>query len=603
MKRKMKSTRSVLFVFSFLALFPSVLMANPPDVPRDEPRDANFANDRALDRLNSRGGFGAGAGGYVPDDWERDGSAGFLGEGDDEQSYKDSAERERQKIDKRYEDSEEEINRQRQVYLGDKQAYQEEVEREKRLAALNKQKLDYQRAESIRELERFKKNAGPPDKWTNDQKTQYDKLVQKSAELFQPTEEESEEIQRHQDVRDKVYNEIRTAAYQMGNLSPEEVQARIDRAETADAATRTWRDFTFTGKMVTEVQDDIVRQRERGIFANNMMMASDLYLKRGGITPEERGIAEQIRANNMAARGFAADAISKDMAVIGLGTAADVGMIGVGRAVSKAVGAVGNYIRGGGGGTPPPGGTPSGGGGAGTAGSEAGQAGGAAGTKPVSSATQDAIDAGKAAVGKYGSLDQAADELIGGADDIVMPAEAAAANAEVDAIKASVSKLSPAEVEKLLAKTSNLTPAEIIQKAEILAQREALKQAILRGAVEDAAAAQSGAASGGTTQPFGGVLPVPGQGAGPATGGATQKFGGVLPLPGQAGGTTQQFGGVLPIPGQGAGQATSGATQSFGGVLPIPGQAAGSATQGFKGVLPLPGGGVSGASEAPTVVG
>ncbi|MBI4358061.1 MAG: hypothetical protein HY584_02060, partial [Candidatus Omnitrophica bacterium] len=472
---------TLLLFFALLLTVSSPALATLDEI---KDRGPDLASDRALDRLNRGGSFGAGGGGYVPDDWEREASGGFLGEGDDEQSYKDSAERERERINKRYKKHEDAEIEHRDKLTGiENEKYREDREREKRLDKLNKEKLDKDRDNAQHDIDRFNQTHGPQGGWTPEERAEYDKLVDKHAQLVQPTEEEAKDIQKHQEQRDKIYQQIRNGAFQMGNLSPEQVQERLDRAETADAATRTWRDFTFTGKMVTEVQDDIVRQRERGIFANNMIMSADLYLQNPNLTTEEREIAEGIRYQNLTARGAAADAISKDMAVVTLGVASDVGMLGVGRIVSKAVGAVGNAIRGGGGGgggAPGTGGS-GGAGGSGAAGTEAGQAaGGGAGAKPVSSATQDAIDAGKAAVGKYGSLDQAADDLIGAADDVVMPVEAAAANAEVAAIKASANKLSPAEVEKLFEKGANLTPTQIIQKAEILAQREALKQAILQ---------------------------------------------------------------------------------------------------------------------------
>lgn len=576
----------------------------------DEIKDRGADIDKSLRNLDRQGSFGAGGGGFVPDDWERDASAGFLGGGEDQESYEKSVDRERKKIDKRHK-ANEEAEQQHQWDLDKAQddSYREEKERKERLEKLNKEKLDQQRAESERELDRFKKNAGPQDKWTNEQKAEYEKLVQKNAALFEPTAEESEEIEKHQQTRENVAHDIRQSAYNMGKLSEDEVAERKLKATQSDLATKGWRDFTFTGKMVSEVKDDIFRQRERGIFSNNMIFASDLYLKRTDITQEQRQIAEQIRANNVTARGFAADAISKDMAVIGLGVASDVGMLGIGRAVSSVVGFVGKTIRGGGGGVPTPGG-----GGTGTAGQEAGQAGGqAAGQKAGQAAGQAADDyqkAADAAYKQYGSFDKAADELIGGADDVVMPLEAKAAQAEFGAIKASASKLSPAEVEKLFEKGANLTPTQIIQKAELLKS-----------------GFQPPSTTGGATPPGtgpSGFNPPPGwseggtvidQVGGQAAGGATQKFGGVLPLPGQGGGPTQQFGGVLPIPGQGAGSAAGGATQQFGGVLPIPGQGAGSAasgsTQAFGGVLPLPNPpgtvppviGATAATEAPTVVG
>ena len=132
-----------------------------------------------------------------------------------------------------------------------------------------------------------------------------------------------------------VNREINDLAAKMGGTSEDEKAERAQNARTAEAGTDTWRNITFTGRMVSEMGEDLFHQRELGIEANNMVIAARHYLKREDLTPGQRHAAEQYLARAIGARGNAAEAILQDSAVVLSGTAADVGTLGAGGMISR----------------------------------------------------------------------------------------------------------------------------------------------------------------------------------------------------------------------------------------------------------------------------
>ena len=602
-----------IFVLIFFLSFSSVSLANL-DNKRDEPKtDPNL---NSIDRINSRGDFSFGT-----SDWERQASAGFLGTGGDDDSFEEKVEGEREGIDKVHKEHDDAVDAREQQELKDwdkaqEQKYKEEAERKARLEKLDQEKLERDRADSQREIDRFNQNHGPSSGWTTEEHEKYDKLVEKNNVLNEPTQAEREQIDKQQNARDQVHNDIKKGAQQMGMMDDQSRLERENAHRMSNAATKGWRNWTFTGQMVNHVEQDIFNQREKGIVAKSMIISAEVYLKNPNLTPEQKKAAEQILAQNKFAMGAAADAISKDIAVILCGTTADVGMLGAGKAVTKVVGGLKTLIFGEAAASGTTAGATAGTTGATAAGTEAGTT---AGAKVAG--TEAGAQAGAKAAGQDMAQVQAAHDAkaaqeagkawrsgqnVNPGDSVVMPVEAAAAQAEMNAIKASASKLSQSEVDKLFQPGANLTPTQIIQKAEILAQREA--SAAATGAAPGTAANPLSGASGGWSE---GATVIGGKAATPATGqaaaGGTQAFNGALTLPhpppagAVSGGTTQAFGGVMPIPG-GAGTATA-ASEAATVSGNLTGNAAGGTTQAFKPVLPLPGGATTAATEAPTVVG
>src|SRR3990167_6020637 len=156
--------RTLLFLFAILLTVPPLALATLDEI---KDRGPDVASDRALDRLN-RGGFGAGAGSFpVPDDFERDASAGFLGGGEDQEEYEKSVERERKKIDRRYKKHEDAEMEHRDKLTGiENEKYREDREREKRFEKLNKDKLDRDRANAQHDIDRFNQTHGPAGGWS-----------------------------------------------------------------------------------------------------------------------------------------------------------------------------------------------------------------------------------------------------------------------------------------------------------------------------------------------------------------------------------------------------------------------------------------------------
>ncbi len=621
----MRSRFGRFFLISFLFIF-AVSFSNPLFANRDEIRDINLDKSlRNLDRKPS-GNF------PVANDFERAVSAGLGADAKPGESVPDAINREREEIDEHYDshDWSERKHVRDQLKAADDTKADEEA-RKDRLAKLDRASLDRARVESQQAIDYFNKMNGPSDKWTLEQNERYNQLVYKNAILTQPTAAESKEAEKHEQVRRDVYNEIKAAAYTMGKMTDDEVRERLQAAQTADALTKTWRDFTFTGQMYNQVHQDIFNQHELGIKANSMMIAAQLYLRQPGLSLEQKKIAQQILDSNKMVRGHAADAISKDAALVILGATCDVGLMGIGKAVSKAVGAIGGWVSGGtkaGTGAAPAaagstgeaaatggkvagteGGVAAGGKAAGTeggatagakaAGTEAGAEAGAKaagqeagqGVKPPSQMSASEAQAYQDQLSNKGisNVKDAGQKIADIAKDktVVMPPEAGAAAAETKAIEGSVKNLTQAQIDKLFEKGANLTPNQVIQKAELL--KQGYNPAAGGGA--SGATVGGGQQASGATQGFNKVLPLPGQGAGNAAGGTTQAFNGAITLPhppptaAVSGGATQAFKGVMPIPGGGGATAASEAATVSGNLT---GNAAGGTTQAFNGAITLP---------------
>ncbi len=163
--------------------------------------------------------------------------------------------------------------------------------------------------------------------------------------------------QAEADLREEVTADVRRIANQVfaHKISPEARDERLLAAHTADAATKGWRNFTFTGavqntQMVLvggqRIQvSSIAVSREKGILANTMMQSAQLYLNE--VTdPAKRAIAQEIYDRNHVARGLAAADVGQDVAVTFLGTAADVGTLALGGTIARLVNKGGNAVRG-----------------------------------------------------------------------------------------------------------------------------------------------------------------------------------------------------------------------------------------------------------------
>lgn len=219
---------------------------------------------------------------------------------------------------------------------------QEEQQRQERLAALT---LDSKRRAIDMELRSFKRRAEADGVWTPEENEEYDRLDALWNEAWSPTPAEEKALAAQQDMRAGVVDAIRQGALQMGGLSPEEVEARRQNALMFDAATKTWRRATFTGQMVDEVQAGIHRKREVGIMATNVMIAAEIYMARTDITEEQRKVAQDVYDTAYRTRAIAADAISKDIAVVLVGTTADAALLGLGRPVGWVSSKIGGGIR------------------------------------------------------------------------------------------------------------------------------------------------------------------------------------------------------------------------------------------------------------------
>lgn len=219
---------------------------------------------------------------------------------------------------------------------------QQEQERRERQAALA---LNARRLAADRAQRAFNRRAEADGVWTREEIEEADRLHELALAAWESTPEEQKAIEEHAAVRAGVVTAIRQAAQHMGGLSEEEIAERRQNALMWDAATKTWRQATFTGQMVDQVHHSMQSQREIGIRATNVMIAAQLYMQRTDITEEQRAVARQVYDMAHRTRGYAAEAISKDIALVMFGTTADVAFLGLGRPISWVGGKAGQGAR------------------------------------------------------------------------------------------------------------------------------------------------------------------------------------------------------------------------------------------------------------------
>ncbi|GEM_PF-2280742 len=281
-----------------------------------------------------------------PEDWERNAAAGMeaVMSADSPEEVAAAAERNRQFQDdmtapRRDAAASEALQRR----LAAARVRAEEEARRERLAEADRESLDRRRQNAVDDLRRYEDSldrtleAEGRTRLTEAELLEQQRRETRMVELMELTPEEATEVERQGEVHHQVVSEIARAAENYGGLSEEEVAARAQNANMADAATKTWRDYTFTGRMVSEVQPDMVNQREQGIRNNNQVLAAQNYLRRTDITPEQRRSAEQYLAMSVTQRGHNAEAILYDGAVVLLGAAADVGTMAAGGTISRGV--------------------------------------------------------------------------------------------------------------------------------------------------------------------------------------------------------------------------------------------------------------------------
>ena len=293
-----------------------------------------------------------------PADWERDAAEG-LGAAFGADSPEEAAalaERNRQAQDATSQPRrDEQASGDLQRRLDDARVRADEEGRRERKEAADRASLERLRHNAEEDLRRYEESLDTKLKaegrtnLTEQEFIERQRREDRFLDLATATPEEQAEIDRNAEVRDRVIRTIRENADNDPDMSPEEVAERLQNERMSDAATKTWRDYTFSGKMVSEVREDIYRQREQGIENNNQVEAAQNFLRRRNISPEERATAEQYLAMQVTQRGHNAEAILYDGAVVTTGVAADVGTMAVGGTISRGVSKVMGYIRG----TPP----------------------------------------------------------------------------------------------------------------------------------------------------------------------------------------------------------------------------------------------------------
>ena len=352
---------SPLFILGFLLIgffpFMTTGMASPEELSGHREAQVGQHTQEVLRPDASAGngpaqdGFGDHVGTTImnDEDWEKQASAAGLttenfsevdGRHNEEQYSQDL-----EGIEKRTGPTAEELERQRRYELQQIRVFEEELERQNRLAALDRERRNQERQRASEASRRFAERAQRDGKWTDEEYDEYERLTTAENIAWEFTAEEAAEMERLNAVRTGVVDEIRRAAANVGGTSDAEIAERAQNANMVDAGTKTWRNATFTGRMVNEVGRDITAQRELGIRANNTMMAAQAYMNRTDISDEQRAAAQQVYDAAHFARGAAADAIGKDTALILSGTAADVAVLGVGRPVSLVAGKVGQGVR------------------------------------------------------------------------------------------------------------------------------------------------------------------------------------------------------------------------------------------------------------------
>lgn len=216
----------------------------------------------------------------------------------------------------------------------------EQVRRE-RMEASDRVSLEKRRDNALDEVKRYeekvhdKMKAEGRERMTDDELAEYESRSARYSELMQPTPEEETEMAKYQSVRDGVNQDLDRFADKMGGTDEASVAERAQNAAEANAATSGWRDLTFTGKISGQVTPGMVRSREQGIAANNKVIAAQKYLERKDLTPEQRAAANQYLARALTERGKAAEAISRDSAVILTAAAGDVVTLAAGGSISR----------------------------------------------------------------------------------------------------------------------------------------------------------------------------------------------------------------------------------------------------------------------------
>jgi len=476
--------------------------------------------------------------------------------------------------------------------------------------------LQDQRQAALALLLSYEQYAGQDGEWTDAENAEYWKRYTHLLTVLQPTQDEQAAMAASQEVRDDVLARIRTGAINLGGVSAEDI---ADRGPTADL---TYTKVFFTGQAASMVQEDIHNQREKGIWATNMILAAEIFLQDPNITDEERAAAEQVLTASTLARGAAAEAIVADAGVIVTGAAFDVLTLGAGRpasfvggkvrqALNPLLGEAGTQVGiqagsqlGRTGGT-------EGGATARGAGTEAGAAARGAGaetagtTQKLSGETQEGLrlldEAEQVGDGLIRGLSET--QILGG-NTVMLPlgsqipgSAASAAQTVVSEVGSLSRNLTQAQIDDLFRPFANLSSEQLLIKTDLLLARQALRRSILEGAREAAEAnASSGAANIGAPPV---VNPGAGGGLTPPTGfnpaasgatfvddagrvaqsalddGATASFPQTLLTPGLPPSGTVNYSGAITLP-----QATSGAgavgskTAAFDGALTIP-QAAG----------------------------
>ncbi len=511
--------------------------------------------------------------------------------------------------------TDEERERQHQRELEQIRHFEDKLERQNRLALEDARLISDLRNRTAAASRAFVEKAEADGKWTPEEEAEYDRLADQENEAWVFTPEERVEMDRQNAVRTQVIDELRRSAFNMGGISDADIAERAQTAKVWDAGTKTWRNATFTGRMLNEVGNDITAQRELGIKANNMMMAATNYMNRTDITAEQRAAAQQAYDAAHFARGAAADAIGKDTALILAGTASDVVVLGAGRGAAivggkaaEAAGALWGKLFGG---AAAEGGAEAGAAAGSAAGSKAGQAG--AGAQAGRTTGTEAGTAGKAAGEEAGAAgtskapsqmsqaerqayndakaQQAASEgwrsgramEDGGEHMLPTPSGAVMQPAVGELSK----DLTQAEVNALFKPGANLTAEQIGQKADLLltGYRPPVIGApglppsgVVAGVADNSATVilSGQEAASGIAAEAGTVITKPGAAA---TGSTTQAFPGTLPLPNTAPGTVTgaaaETGTVITRPGAAA--ATGGTTQAFPGTLSLPSSSAAAA--------------------------
>ncbi len=267
-----------------------------------------------------------------------------------------------------------------------------------------------------------------------------------TAQLYELTEEEKASMGKKQTVRDEVRSEImQFAEHSMGGISAvDKAKRKIAQAEFNDSwGEASLRELTYTGAMTDEVEEDLYRQREIQLRADNEVIAAQQYLKREGLSPEQKEAAQDMLESSLMKRANASAAMNYDYGLMGLGAASDIALVGVGGAVGRGVGKL-----------------------AGRGGAKI-----APKIKPSSmtSAERQAIHDAKAQEQVARKWREGVPPEDGGESYLIQ---------ETEPVLEPRTNLSEAEQAKLFEPGRNLTPQELVDKAELLVQQRRAGQPV-----------------------------------------------------------------------------------------------------------------------------